>query len=39
MITCCEEDMEAWNETQDDEFGTGNDVYSIGISSIERLSI
>lgn len=38
MITCCEEDEETWNETVDDEYGTGNDAYSVGISSLERLS-
>lgn len=39
LITCCEPDMDAWNESVDDEFGAGNDAYSIGISCLERLSL
>ena len=39
MLTECEEDMDTWTETVDDEFGTGNDIYSTGISSIERLAV
>jgi hypothetical protein len=38
MINECEEDMDTWTETFDDESGTGNDVYSTGIAAIERLS-
>jgi hypothetical protein len=38
MVTECEEDMDTWTETVDDEFGVGNDIYSAGVSSIERLS-
>jgi hypothetical protein len=39
MLTECEEDMDAWTETADDEFGAGNDIYSTGVSSIERLAV
>ena len=38
MVTECEEDMDAWTESVDDEAGTGNGVYSAGVASIERLS-
>lgn len=30
--------MDTWNETTEDEEATGNDIYSAGVSSIERLS-
>lgn len=39
MLTECEEDMDTWTETADDEFGAGNDIYSTGVSSIERLAV
>jgi hypothetical protein len=39
MLTECEEDMDVWTETVDDEFGAGNDIYSTGVSSIERLAV
>lgn len=38
MVTECEEDMDAWTESVDDELGAGNGVYSAGVASIERLS-
>ena len=38
MTTECEEDMDTWTETFDDECGTGTDVYSTGVASIERLA-
>jgi hypothetical protein len=38
MTTECEEDMDTWTETVDDESGTGTDVYSTGVASIERLA-
>ena len=30
--------MDTWTESVDDESGVGNDIYSAGVSSIERLS-
>ena len=39
LVTECEEDMDAWAETADDEDGTGNSAYSAGIGAIERLSL
>ena len=39
MLTECEEDMDTWTETVDDEFGTGNDIYSSGVGSIQRLAV
>ena len=39
MVTECEEDDSVWAESKNDEYGTGNDTYSAGISAIERLSI
>jgi len=39
LLTECEEDMDTWVESVDDEYGTGNDAYSAGVSAIERLSL
>lgn len=39
LVTECEEDMDAWAESADDEDGTGNSAYSAGIGAIERLSL
>lgn len=38
LVTECEEDMDTWKETLEDEQGTGNDAYSTGVSAIARLS-
>ena len=39
LVTECEEDMDTWAETAEDEDGTGNSAYSAGIGAIERLSV
>ena len=39
LVTECEEDMEEWAQSVDDEFGTANTVYATGVTSIERLSL
>lgn len=38
LIATCEEDEAAWNESAEEELGTGSDAYSVGISGLERLS-
>lgn len=39
LVSECEEDMDTWAESFDDEDGTGDTVYAAGVSAIERLSV
>lgn len=38
LLTECEQDMEAWEASVDDEAGTRSDPYATGVSSISRLA-
>ena len=39
LVTECEEDMDVWSKSTDDELGTGSDAYSAGVSAVARLSL
>ena len=39
LVTECEEDMDVWIQTLEDEQGTGSDAYSTGVNAIARLSV